>query len=229
MAVSREFLAEVQQRRGSPRPSLAVPPSLELSPPVDPLLSDLPTAVASSPTPSRSELPSLAPAASSQSLPTIPSCWTGEELAAIWDAQHLGLILYARQWCQTPEDVAQESFWQLACLAERPQDPTAWLYRAVRNRAISALRGEIRRRQHEANYAQSRPEWFCPSTAAGPWSAVEVQAALQKLSEQQREMIVLHLWSGLTFEQIATVTNTSGSTAHRQYAAGLQALRKLLQ
>jgi RNA polymerase sigma-70 factor (ECF subfamily) len=44
----------------------------------------------------------------------------------------------------------------------------------------------------------------------------------------EREVIVAHLWGGLTFEQIAAVAGCSSSTAHRRYAAGLSALRERL-
>ena len=42
----------------------------------------------------------------------------------------------------------------------------------------------------------------------------------------QREAIVLRMWSGLSFEEIAELTGKSTSTAHRRYLAGLDTLRK---
>ncbi len=53
-------------------------------------------------------------------------------------------------------------------------------------------------------------------------------AELQALPLEQREVIVAHLWGGLTFEQIAEVSGISSSTAHRHYRAGLTALRERL-
>ena len=54
------------------------------------------------------------------------------------------------------------------------------------------------------------------------------EAELRALPIEQREVIVAHLWGGLTFEQIAEVAGCSSSTAHRHYSAGLSALRRRL-
>lgn len=56
-------------------------------------------------------------------------------------------------------------------------------------------------------------------------SAVE---ALQKLAVQEREVIIAHLWGGLTFEEIGQIQSSSSSTTHRLYARGLEQLRTLL-
>jgi RNA polymerase sigma-70 factor (ECF subfamily) len=103
-----------------------------------------------------------------------------------------------------------------------------WLYRVVRNAAISAARAETRRRRHETAAAERAPAWF----AAAEPTALDVTAAtvaLQALPLEQREVIVAHLWGGLTFEQIAELVSCSSSTAHRWYAAGLSALRERLR
>jgi DNA-directed RNA polymerase specialized sigma24 family protein len=48
------------------------------------------------------------------------------------------------------------------------------------------------------------------------------------LPVEQREVIVAHLWGGLTFEQIGELIDASSSTAHRWYLAGLVTLRERL-
>ena len=53
-------------------------------------------------------------------------------------------------------------------------------------------------------------------------------AALESLPQQQRELVVAHIWGGLTFEQIGHLMGISGSTAHRQYHESLAAIRKRL-
>jgi RNA polymerase sigma-70 factor (ECF subfamily) len=39
---------------------------------------------------------------------------------------------------------------------------------------------------------------------------------------------VLHIWGGLTFEQIAQTVGSSAATCYRRYAAGLDLLRHKL-
>src|SRR4051812_40231051 len=82
-------------------------------------------------------------------------------LARLIDRHAAALVLYARQWCAAAEDVVQESLVKLAGQRTVPRHLLAWLYRVVRNGAISAARAEDRRRRHEARAANPRP-WFRP-------------------------------------------------------------------
>jgi RNA polymerase sigma-70 factor (ECF subfamily) len=151
-----------------------------------------------------------------------------ELLGRLVDEHAAALTLYARQWCIAPEDVVQEAFLKLMVQRAAPASPIPWLYRVVRNGAISAARAARRRRHHEAVAATRTPNWFNASDAAG-LDAQAATAALQALPIEQRETIVAHLWGGLTFEQIAELTGSSSSTAHRWYLAGLSALRERLR
>lgn len=148
-------------------------------------------------------------------------------LGRLLDEHASALVLYARQWCAVPEDVVQEAFIKLAGASPEPRNPVAWLYRVVRNAALSAARSARRRQRHEQTAAEQAAVWFVPSSAAGV-EAEEVTAALQAVPVEQREVIVAHLWGGRTFEEIAAFTGTSASSAHRLYSAGLTALRERL-
>jgi RNA polymerase sigma-70 factor (ECF subfamily) len=148
-----------------------------------------------------------------------------EVLGRLIDQHAAALVLYARQWCAWPEDVVQEAFLKLSLLKTPPADILGWLFRVVRNGAISAARSARRRRQHETEAAARQTPWFLADESAR-LDAGEAAAALEKLPQLQREIIVAHLWGGLTFEQIAELASCSASTAHRSYAAGLVALRE---
>jgi RNA polymerase sigma-70 factor (ECF subfamily) len=138
------------------------------------------------------------------------------------------LMLYARQWCGAPEDVVQEAFLKLVVQKKPPDNPVPWLYRVVRNGALAAARAARRRHRYETAAAARAPAWFVPSDVTG--LDVEVTtAALQALPLEQREVIVAHLWGGLTFEQIGEVAGCSAATAYRAYVAGLSALRERLR
>lgn len=150
-----------------------------------------------------------------------------ELLSELVDARAAGLELYARQWCDTAEDVVQDAFLKLMRQDPSPANPPAWLYRVVRNGAISAARAAGRRRRHEATAAATARSWFEPQ----PGEAIDGETAteaLEQLPVEQRETIVAHLWGGLTFDEIAAVSECSASTAHRRYLAGLAALREKL-
>lgn len=135
------------------------------------------------------------------------------------------LVLFARQWCDCPEDVVQDAFCKLAT-ASRPDDPGAWLYRVVRNAAIDAGRSTRRRAKRERIAA--RPvRWFAESEIDG-LDAESAVAALESLASEIREVIVSRLWGGLTLEQIASATGCSVSTVHRRFETGIAVLRERL-
>ncbi len=151
-----------------------------------------------------------------------------EVLAQLVDEHAAALVLYARQWCDAPEDVVQEAFVKLAGQRQAPDRVVPWLYRVVRNSALSAARAARRRRRYETLAAARTPAWFVPS--AGARLDIETAtAALQALPPDQREIVVAHLWGGLTFEQIGELTGSSSSTAHRRYLSALAALREKLE
>lgn len=138
------------------------------------------------------------------------------------------LELFARQWTMLPEDCVQEAFVKLAGQTPPPDQPLPWLYRVVRNRAISLRRSHERRKRRESAAAAARPQWI----ATGRWSAedlAEVTAALESIDAHLREVVVARIWGGLSFEQIAAVLDISTSTAHRHYEAGLVSLRNRLK
>ena len=152
-----------------------------------------------------------------------------DRLGRLIDQHAAALELYARQWTDAAEDVVQVAFLKLTQQRHPPDNPAAWLFWAVRNGAINAAIAAQRRRRHESHAASStagsapRPENH--PDALDPAVA---EAELQELPLEQREVIVAHLWGGLTFEQIGQVSGTSSSTAHRLYAAGLSTLRERL-
>ncbi len=137
------------------------------------------------------------------------------------------LELYATGWTTAPEDCVQEAFVELARQRAVPENAVAWLYRVVRNRAMNMARGDRRRRQHERLAARGTKTWF-ESSAGEALDAREVTKALRSLPDEQREVVVARLWGGLTFDEIAEVTGTSTSSAHRRYQAGITALRNKL-
>ena len=151
-----------------------------------------------------------------------------EQLSRLVDEHAAALVLYARQWCATPEDVVQEAFVKLSAQRRVPDNLIGWLYRVVRNGALAAARAERRRRRHETVAAQRMPSWFAPAEGAR-LDGKTAAAALQGLPIEQREPLVAHLWGGLTFEQIGELTGVSSSTAHRRYLAALSALRERLR
>ncbi|MFC1765174.1 RNA polymerase sigma factor [Planctomycetota bacterium] len=56
----------------------------------------------------------------------------------------------------------------------------------------------------------------------------QLAEALAKLPEVQREVLLLHLYSGLSFKAIAEIQEISANTVHGRYRYGLTKLRSIL-
>jgi RNA polymerase sigma-70 factor (ECF subfamily) len=148
-----------------------------------------------------------------------------ELLGRLLDRHAAALELYAAQWCDCPEDVLQEVLLELVRRGQVPENPAAWLFRAVRYRAINAGRSRRRRQHHEAAAARNR-SLVLVAPPDEPLPAEEVAAAIAGLPEDEREVVVARLWGELTFREIGQVTGTSESTAHRRYQEALARLRE---
>jgi len=151
-----------------------------------------------------------------------------ETLKQILDRHTAALVLYARQWCSTPEDVVQEVFLLLMSEPAAPENPVGWLYRTVRNKAINAARSGRRRTRHEAQAAHRGEPWLV-AAQGDRLDAVAAAEALAELPIEQREVIVARLWGELSFAAIAALTGSPLSTTHRWYQQGIAALRERLE
>jgi RNA polymerase sigma factor (sigma-70 family) len=137
--------------------------------------------------------------------------------------------MIARARCQSPDDCVQEAFVRLASQSALPDDPMAWLATVTRNAAITKWRSEHRRQLHEQKSGQMKCNWFVSDdTWHDGLDTKEVELALEALNDEVREIVVAHLWSGMTFRQIAQAFELAPATAHRRYNSGLDQLRILL-
>src|ERR1700727_2302022 len=113
-------------------------------------------------------------------------------LGRLVDRHAAALELFARQWCDTPEDVVQEAYVKLAAQRTLPENPAAWLFRVVRNGALNAAQAARRRRRHERAPAESTA-WFQAKRTVTSAEALDPECAaaeLRSLPLEQREVIV---------------------------------------
>ena len=151
-----------------------------------------------------------------------------------WLGRHgPALVLYARQWCRTrpdSEDAVQDGFvrfWKSrqdagAGAPSQVRDETAYLFACVRTAALDLARAAGRRRHHEGNVSA----FEAPADREDLREVVEV--ALEKLPEEQREVLVLKIWAGLTFAQIGELLAIPANTASSRYRYALERLEALL-
>jgi RNA polymerase sigma factor (sigma-70 family) len=149
-------------------------------------------------------------------------------LGRLLDRHGPALALYAAQWTLASEDCVQEAFVELARQRTAPEHVVAWLYRVVKNRALNAARGARRRRDRETRSVADRFA-TTPQPAFDRGETLDVVQALDQLESTDRELIVMRIWSGLTYEEVAAALSISTSSAHRQYERALEKLRALLE
>jgi RNA polymerase sigma-70 factor (ECF subfamily) len=151
---------------------------------------------------------------------------TPEALARLLAEHGTALVLYARQWTSAPEDIVQNALIELVTQPIPPARVVPWLYRVVRNGAISAQRGERRRLRRETAVA-TNASWF--EAGSSRLDAEEASATLATLPSEMREVVVARIWGELTFAEIAELVGTSLSTAQRRYEQGLRELQSRLE
>ena len=147
-------------------------------------------------------------------------------LAETWDACADRLLLIARSMGGPAEDAVQEAFVALATQQRLPDDPMAWLVRVTRNQLLQWHRSGDRRRRREKFVCQHN--WFESEVVKIDTriDARAVSAALAEMPSPQREVIVMHLWGGLTFETISQLLEMSRASAHRSFQQGMASLQK---
>jgi len=152
-----------------------------------------------------------------------------ELLGRLLDEHGPALALYAAQWTDSPDDCVQEALIELARQREAPEHLLAWLYRVVKNRALNAARGARRRRERESRAFACRFANEKQTTQFDQDEIVHATNALARLDPTERELVVMRIWGGLTYDEIADSLAISTSTAFRQYERALTRLRSLLE
>jgi RNA polymerase sigma-70 factor (ECF subfamily) len=124
---------------------------------------------------------------------------------------------------QDAEDVVQQVFSAMLTARARPDDAEAYLRSAVRNASFSMLR---RRKTARAAAEQVLVVPAAPECSEEERAALE--RALRLLPADQREVVHLHVYEGLTFREVAGVTGESINTVAARYRYALAHLRKTL-
>jgi RNA polymerase sigma-70 factor, ECF subfamily len=130
-------------------------------------------------------------------------------------------------------DLLQEVFIKLAKrpeLLEGMRNERAFLLRLAHNLAIDLIRRRGTREKHSEQLTAETIAVFVPATE--PDEAAfrsALAAALGELPPDQRAVVHLKLWEGLTFEQIAELLGIPLNTAASRYRYGLDKLRARLR
>lgn len=131
------------------------------------------------------------------------------------------------------EDVLQETFCRFARYGLRwkfVRDPRAFVFRVVRNEVDRFLKRKLGRRAGEAMIMTGVAGGF-----AAAFMAPEDQmlTALLRLADdlpaEQKEVVFLKVFEGLTFREIGSACGVSANTAASRYRYGIEKLREAVE
>lgn len=164
-----------------------------------------------------------------------------QALAALYDATSrtvYGLLLRILADASTAEEVlldVYEQVWRQAAQYSRERgSPLAWITTIARSRAIDRLRRGRREQQHTEPL-----EGIVATARAGGARADElvmegevravVRKALDSLTPEQREVIELAYYKGMSHSEIAAARNLPLGTVKTRTRLGLMRLREVLK
>lgn len=128
-------------------------------------------------------------------------------------------------------DLSQDVFLKAYQNLRKLDDPARfapWLFRIAHNEAFSAFRK--RRPETEVPAPEATGNQIAlGSTAAFPLElSIAVATALERLSEEQREAVILKIYQGFKFEEMAQILSCPVSTVKSRLYAAFDALKTQL-
>lgn len=121
------------------------------------------------------------------------------------------------------EDITQEVFVKLFVSPpdSSVNNPRAWVFRIAHNLSIDALR-----KKQSLNIEDI--ELVADDTFEQIVTRLDIESAINRLTDTERQVISLHLNGGLTFTEISAIMNLSQSAVYRNYRKALKTLRRIL-
>lgn len=147
-------------------------------------------------------------------------------MGRLYDTYGAALYRYAVLLLADPaaaEDAVHQVFAAVLRQPPRFDDEAHYLRRAVRNECYSQLR---RQRRNESSASGALLEPLAEEVAADERIALE--RAIRALPPDQREVIYLHVFEGLTFREIPEGADLSINTVAGRYRYALAALKQSL-
>ncbi len=139
------------------------------------------------------------------------------------------LLLFARSQtrCEADaEDLLQEAVVESSGKSEGNPPDLPLVYTTLRRRAIDLARKTDRRTtREEVTTERSEDCWF-DDTIEQKETAWLIDRAIKNMPEKFREVVMLKIWSELTFAQIAQTLDIPLNTAASRYRYGLEILKR---
>ena len=127
-------------------------------------------------------------------------------------------------------DVTQDVFikWVDQCQIRYPDNPRGWLRRVTINAALDVIRSR-KRFVHDDQAASGRSVSGMMAVTETEELRRDITAALESLSDSQRQVLMAKVYDGETFAAIAGELDLAVSTVKTHYLRALKAVREGLR
>ena len=139
------------------------------------------------------------------------------------------LLLFARTQTRCgsdAEDLLQEAVVESSVKSEGNPPDLPLVYATLRRRAIDLARKTDRRAAREEIAAEESDACWFDNTIDQKEIAQVIDQAIKKMPQKFREVVMLKIWSELTFAQIAETLDIPLNTAASRYRYGLEILKR---
>lgn len=154
---------------------------------------------------------------------------TEQEFVALYRESYERILAYLRRRVdeETARDVAAATFltaWRRR--SEAVAGGLPWLYVAARLTLRNALRTQERKNRLEARLMDAAR--VASDSTSAPEHRTDVAQALIELSEEDRELVLLTAWEGLSVAEVADVLNIGAAAASKRLQRARQRLVHML-
>jgi RNA polymerase sigma-70 factor, ECF subfamily len=147
-------------------------------------------------------------------------------LVSRWEKRVFNYLLRLVGHREDAMDVSQDVFlkaYQNLPRLDEPEKFAGWLFRIAHNEAFSLLRKRRPEGELPFETGSSEPGRLLPMELS-----LAVESALKRLSEDQREAVLLKVYQGFKFEEMAEILECPVSTVKSRLYTGLENLKNTL-
>ena len=149
-------------------------------------------------------------------------------LISRWEKRVFNYLLRILQNREDALDLSQDVFLKAYQNLRKLEDPdrfAAWLFRIAHNEAYSLFRKRRPEGEPECEEHSGQPVTVGGASVFPIELSIAVSSALQRLSSDQREAVVLKVYQGFKFEEMAEILSCPVSTVKSRLYTAMELLK----
>ncbi len=159
-----------------------------------------------------------------------------DALSELYELTNKSVYGFAYSFLKNPQnaqDVMQEVFIKIyssASTYESKGKPMAWILTITKNLSLMKIRSDKRfdsydKQEEDGKYSEEYSEDFSKDSE----NKIILNDAMNALSDEERQIVILHAMTGLKHREIAEITELNLSTVLSKYNRAIKKLREFLK